>query len=445
MKKCIKKIFSLFHSKSLFNQLFLMIFCLALGVVLVVSPVIDRNINRLVSNQIFEMILNSQSDYLQNFYNPFDKGKDKQVYHIVRSTTSSGISWEAAPPLTLNTTKDLVTNLFEGVVDGQTETTKNYVSEYQGQKIYFTITYIKNMDSYLISFAYSEYSNELLNSIRNELVYVLYGVIIVLAIIMFVWVATMIQPLRSIQRYINKIKQGEKGELDIMRTDEIGQVSHALVEMKKELDRQEQLKEEFMHNISHDLKTPIAVIQSYALSMKDDIYPYGTKEASLDVILENTYRLENKVKSFLYLNRLDYINQEELILDDVNMNELITKVTSQLDVGHQMIEVVVNNEKLIFKGQEEHWRNVIENIIENAKRYYKEKIRITLDEDAISIFNDGPQIDEELIQTIFKPYTKGEKGNFGLGLSIVKKVVAMYGYKIKVENVDGGVQFVIYR
>ena len=371
MKKRIKKIFSLFHSKSLFNQLFLMIFCLALGVVLVVSPVIDRNINRLVSNQIFEMILNSQSDYLQNFYNPFDKGKDKQVYHIVRSTTSSGISWEAAPPLTLSTTKDLVTNLFEGVVDGQTETTKNYVSEYQGQKIYFTITYIKNMDSYLISFAYSEYSNELLNSIRNELVYVLYGVIIVLAIIMFVWVATMIQPLRSIQRYINKIKQGEKGELDIMRTDEIGQVSHALVEMKKELDRQEQLKEEFMHNISHDLKTPIAVIQSYAMSMKDDIYPYGTKEASLEVILENTYRLENKVKSFLYLNRLDYINQEELILDDVNMNELITKVTNQLDVGHHMIEVVINNEKLIFKGQEEHWRNVIENIIENAKRYYK--------------------------------------------------------------------------
>ena len=200
-----------------------------------------------------------------------------------------------------------------------------------------------------------------------------------------------------------------------------------------------------MHNISHDLKTPIAVIQSYAMSMKDDIYPYGTKEASLEVILENTYRLENKVKSFLYLNRLDYINQEELILDDVNMNELITKVTNQLDVGHHMIEVVVNNEKLIFKGQEEHWRNVIENIIENAKRYYKEKIRITLDENAISIFNDGPQIDEELIQTIFKPYTKGEKGNFGLGLSIVKKVVAMYGYKIKVENVDGGVQFVIYR
>ena len=127
------------------------------------------------------------------------------------------------------------------------------------------------------------------------------------------------------------------------------------------------------------------------------------------------------------------------------MNELITKVTSQLDVGHHMIEVVINNEKLIFKGQEEHWRNVIENIIENAKRYYKEKIRITLDENAISIFNDGPQIDEELIQTIFKPYTKGEKGNFGLGLSIVKKVVAMYDYKIKVENVDGGVQFVIYR
>lgn len=93
--------------------------------------------------------------------------------------------------------------------------------------------------------------------------------------------------------------------MHIQREDEIGVLSSSLIEMKEEIDRQNEIKEEMIHNISHDLKTPIALIQTYAQSIKDDIYPYGDKDSSVDVILENTDRLENKVKSLLYLNRLD--------------------------------------------------------------------------------------------------------------------------------------------
>ncbi|MFQ9922242.1 MAG: ATP-binding protein [Beduini sp.] len=428
---------------TLLQQLGLLVMGILLLIIFVVSPLINRNLNNLVSSQMFETIQANQLDYLKDYYNPYDKGKEKQVYHITRRIVNDAIQWEAIPPLTVMTTRDMVQELFSKNVAEQTETIENYIAEYHGQKIYYTITKLADDGSYIISFVYNDYSTELLNSIKNELVYVQYIVLFIVALIMTIWVFTFIKPLQKIKNYIETIKRGEKGILDIERNDEIGQVSMALVDMKNELDQQEKLKEEFMHNISHDLKTPIAVIKSYAESMKDDIYPYGTKESSLDVILENTERLENKVQSFLYLNRLDYINQDELILDDVNMNELIGKIKSQLDVSDEIITVIENTEALIFKGQEEHWRNVLENIIENAKRYYQHQIIITIDEFSISIFNDGPTINQKLLKEIFKPYSKGEKGNFGLGLSIVKKVVDMYGYAIQVENMENGVTFKI--
>ncbi len=428
---------------SLLQQLGLLVVGILLLIIFVVSPLINRNLNNLVSTQMFETIQASQLDYLKDYYNPFDKGKEKQVYHITRQVVNGVIQWEAIPPLTVTTTRDMVQELFSQNVLEQIEPLQNYIADYRGQRIYYTIMQIGSDGDYIVSFVYNEYSTELLNSIRNELVYVQYIVLFIVALIMTIWVYTFINPLQKIKNYIETIKRGEKGALDIERNDEIGQVSKALVDMKNELDQQDKLKEEFMHNISHDLKTPIAVIKSYAESMKDDIYPYGTKEASLDVILENTVRLENKVQSFLYLNRLDYINQEELILDDINMNELISKIKAQLDINDDIITIVSNEETLIFKGEEEHWRNVLENIIENAKRYYDKCILITIDKISISIFNDGPNIDSKLLNEIFKPYSKGDKGNSGLGLSIVKKVVDMYGYKIQVENKENGVCFTI--
>ena len=127
-------------------------------------------------------------------------------------------------------------------------------------------------------------------------------------------------------------KNDKESELYIQREDEIGVLSSSLIEMKEEIDRQNEIKEEMIHNISHDLKTPIALIQTYAQSIKDDIYPYGDKDSSVDVILENTDRLEKKVKSLLYLNRLDYISGQ--IGDETcSMKELIEHIVFPLSAN----------------------------------------------------------------------------------------------------------------
>ena len=94
-------------------------------------------------------------------------------------------------------------------------------------------------------------------------------------------------------------------------------------------------------------------------------------------------------------------------------------------------------------GYRENWHTVIDNIVDNAKRYAKTKIKIVLKPNRLRIYNDGEHIDEQFLNSIFKPYEKGSKGEFGLGMSIVKKTVDFFGYNLEVVNEEVGVSFII--
>ena len=120
----------------------------------------------------------------------------------------------------------------------------------------------------------------------NSVVYITVIVVGFFFIILLMWVLTLLHPLNLIRNYIEKIKLGKMPSQKLNRKDEIGELADALVAMRDELRKQEKTKEEMIHNISHDLKTPIATIKSYGESIKDGIYPYETLEKSVDVIIE---------------------------------------------------------------------------------------------------------------------------------------------------------------
>ena len=89
------------------------------------------------------------------------------------------------------------------------------------------------------------------------------------------------------------------------------------------------------------------------------------------------------------------------------------------------------------------WEAIVDNILSNFMRYAKEEIKITVKGHQIIFYNDGPNIDETILNDIFSTYTKGIKGQFGLGLSIVKKTVSLLGYEISVKNEKTGISFII--
>ena len=89
------------------------------------------------------------------------------------------------------------------------------------------------------------------------------------------------------------------------------------------------------------------------------------------------------------------------------------------------------------------WETIIDNLLNNFMRYASNQIKITIKNGKINFYNDGPNINEDVLDDIFTPYTKGIKGQFGLGLSIVKKTITLLGYEIIVKNDKKGVNFMI--
>ena len=265
-------------------------------------------------------------------------------------------------------------------------------------------------------------------------------------VVLFLWVSNIIHPLAQMRKYVTGIRNGQpvdKHLLTLNRYDEIGDLANALGEMKEYIDRQDEVKAEMVQNISHDLKTPIATIKSYAESIKDGIYPYGTLEDSVDVIIEHASRLEKKVHSLLLMNRVEYLKDTAEQGETVEMHALIERVSEQLAIVYPNIDWAVEADQSKFHGDSESWRIVIENLCENATRYAKTQIKISLKRGVLAISNDGPRIDDDKLQTIFRPYEVGNKGQFGLGLSIVRKVCDTYGYNVCAENLSNGVVFKI--
>ena len=107
-------------------------------------------------------------------------------------------------------------------------------------------------------------------------------------------------------------------------------------------------------------------------------------------------------------------------------------------------EVVIDKKATIFRGSANMWEAIIDNILSNFMRYAKNKIKITVKNKKIILYNDGENINENVLNNIFTPYEKGVKGVFGLGLSIVKKTLHLLDYDIMIENVKDGVRFIIY-
>lgn len=312
-------------------------------------------------------------------------------------------------------------------------------------KYLYSIALLKD-GRYLISVMPDTYRISFQKSLISGVVMMNILVVSVLLALLLAWVSTFIYPLQQIKLYIQKIKNDEPAVLNVKRNDEIGEVAEALTEMQNALEKQNHEKEEMIQNISHDLKTPIATIKSYSEAIKDGIYPYDTLEKSIDVIIEHADRLEKKVKSLIILNKMGYLLDKCPEGDALVMNEVIEKVILSLKVVRPEIEIIPNAEKGVkFHGEEEPWRIAVENLIDNALRYAKTKVIVELKQNELRVIDDGKQIEEDRLPTLFHPYEKGTDGQFGLGLSIVYRVCTTYGYRVQAENLPEGASFRIWK
>ena len=437
----MKKLVNWIKGLSLLRQLFIIILTNITAFAFLVFGFLNGSIDRYTREELYKVMRSSQDEIIF----AYDSGiKDASVLNArIPSNMEHLIIKKSKQQAKYGTTtyssavvKEAITNL---TADPEVAQSTGKIENVQ---YYFCYQRIAD-DLYIITITDAGFNQVLRNSFLSGVVDIILTVMLLLFFILLIWVGSIIYPINQIKAYIDKIRQGQQAELGVNRRDEIGLLANSVVAMQRELETQEKVKIEMLHNISHDFKTPIATIKSYAESIKDGIYPYDTLEKSVDVIYDNANRLDKKVQSLLLLNRFSYVLDESADIQPVAMADIINKTILGVKVIRPDLTITAELSELCFMGNQESWRVVVENIMDNALRYARTMINIILNyEEGLLIKNDGPLLEEQRIATFFKPYEKGEAGQFGLGLSIVKRVCNVYGYKVSAYN-EG--QLVVFR
>ncbi len=334
-------------------------------------------------------------------------------------------------------------------INSQKDTMKRYKFSFEDENVFYIINKGSPIDdyNYLVSYIGDSYRDDLVRTLFNKLIKIMLVIFILSWIPALLLAKYLSRPLVDLEKKVEKLSSRDWREpMHIDRKDEIGKLGSSLEDLRTQLIRQDKLERDFLQNISHDLKTPVMVIRSFLQAIKDGIFPKGDLETSLDLIDEEAERLEKKIKDLLYFSKLEYLSYEKNNFTLFPLDELVVKNVNKFKFD-ESINFQLNLENIDIIGDRDRWSIVIENILDNALRYAESKIFIDLleveDKILLKIGNDGPHIEEETFKNLFKQYNKGEKGEFGLGLAIVEKIVKLHKSDIYAQNIENGVVFII--
>lgn len=305
------------------------------------------------------------------------------------------------------------------------------IKTYKNNKIY-ACGYSQD-DAYIIAISDNSYISSQTRSlvVTTSIIFII--IIILADSFIYLYSRRMIKRIYNIKNEIVELPNNEyKKELNDYGIDEIGELASGVEDLRKNILQSNMARTEMFQNLSHDLKTPISVIKSYTEAIKDGIEDIN----SIGIIENQANILETKANKLLELNKIEYIKDSNF--ENINLKNLIIEVCKNYKFDFDL-----ELENVEFKGFYENYRTVIENLIENALRYKNEKIKIILKDNYLEVFNDGKKIDDNLINSIFDPYVKGIDGNFGVGLSIVKRTMDVFGYDVRAKNLESGVAFII--
>lgn len=266
-----------------------------------------------------------------------------------------------------------------------------------------------------------------------------------------------------------KYESKGENEIDILG-EHMNQMSHVLEntiselktannELRRDIEQKEKIDEmrkEFLSNVSHELKTPLALVQGYAEGLKDGISnDPESQEYYLEVIIDEAQKMNSMVKKLLTLNEMEF-GQETVSMERFNVAELIQGVAQsfKLHIDQKAGKLRLKIQDPLYVWSDElKIEEVLTNYISNAcnhldgERVIEIKAEQKGDKVRISVFNTGKQIPEEDTSRIWEKFYKVDKahtreyGGSGIGLSIVKAIMESVNGTYGVENYNNGVEF----
>lgn len=244
----------------------------------------------------------------------------------------------------------------------------------------------------------------------------------------------------------------------------IKQLRSSNIELERDIEEKskiDEMRKTFISDVSHELKTPIALIQGYSEGLLENVNnDEESRKFYAEVILDETNKMDKLVKQLLELMKLEYgkreFNNKEFNIVELE-KEVIRKTNVMIEEKQAEIKFDENEDIRVFADDfyiEQVLTNYLTNAIKNVKEMYGEKYikisnEINKEEQkvCIKVFNTGEQISEENLNRIWNRFYKAdesrhrEDGGTGIGLAFVKAIMSNYDNKYGVRNLENGVEF----
>lgn len=248
-------------------------------------------------------------------------------------------------------------------------------------------------------------------------------------------------------------------ELSETLEETISELKTANNELQKDIEKKneiDEMRKEFLSNVSHELKTPIALIQGYAEGLKEGISDDAeSREFYCDVIIDEAAKMNTMVKKLLTLNELEFGNKM-VAMERFDVVALITNYIQSAEILTRQNEISVRMEEYepvyVWADEfkiEEVFTNYFSNAINHCAGEKVIDVKLTQSDGhvRVSVFNTGEPIPEESVGHLWEKFYKVDKartreyGGSGVGLSIVKAIMESMNQQFGMKNYDNGVEF----
>ncbi len=272
---------------------------------------------------------------------------------------------------------------------------------------------------------------------------------LVLAVFSSISAKKISEPFSYLSRHIGSIAERNFGaKIKMPIYSELEQFINSINIMSEKLEKYDKVQKTFLQNVSHEFRTPLMSIQSYAEGIKYDVVEAGT---ATNIIIDESKHLAHLVDDLMYLSRLDTL-EENYHFTNLNFNDLINNCIERMNgiAINNNIQIICgcSSEKVEIMADHEKLSRAITNIISNCIRYASSKVEIEFKSTEHSklillIWDDGHGFASEDLPNIFERFYKGKKGNFGLGLAIARNVIEKHKGKVTAQNSESGALFII--
>ncbi|PFB32224.1 two-component sensor histidine kinase [Bacillus cereus] len=334
----------------------------------------------------------------------------------------------------------------------------NKIYDQEKIKSSFFVKYIAKDDMLILVGVSIAHSNEVIKTL-NSFYFYIFGITIFL-IIVLVWIlsTTITRPLKELSNVAEDISNLKFERAKVKTNDEIGDLATSINIMSEKLheahedltDRNEHLKR-FMGDVTHELKTPIALVKAYSMGIKDGLDD-GTY---IDTIIKQTDHISNLIEELLRFSKLerDVLEKEEFSITSL-VQSILDKHKIELESKEINLQVNYNVGDEVVYADVNKMRMVFQNLISNAIKYTaNQNIKITLENRNENIYfqiQNGMNAEQmKDIDKIWEPFyvlessrSKDHSGT-GLGLAIVKSILERHGFDYGVSTIDREIRFYI--